>query len=124
MGRGGEGSAGSITSASIAIELEQGSGSVCTANATYLVHAYITADGPTTASYEIESSAGQISAGNFTKGYATPIYPVDYGNVVFDDAGTKTISLRFVGPYPYPDNITVIIRVNGGDSHNTKLSCQ
>ncbi len=124
VGSGGEGSTGSITSASIAIELEQGSGSVCTADATYLVHAYITADGPTTASYEIESSAGQIPAGNFTIGYTTPVYPVDYGNAVFDEAGTKTINLRFVGPYPYPDNITMMIRVNGGDWHDTKLSCQ
>ncbi len=124
VGNGGEGSTDNITSASIAIELEQGSGSACTADATYLVHAYITADGPTTASYEIESSAGQIAAGNFTMGYATPIYPVDYGNVVFDAAGTKTINLRFVGPYPYPDNITVMIKVNDGDWHSAKLSCQ
>ncbi len=121
---GSEGSAGSITSASIAIELEQGSGTVCTAEATYLVHASIAADGPTTASYEIESSAGQIAAGNFTMGYTTPLYPVDYGNVVFDEAGTKTINLRFVGPYPYPDNITVMIKVNDGDWHSAKLSCQ
>jgi hypothetical protein len=114
---------GNITAASINIELEQGSGTVCTPNATYLVHAHITADGPTAASYEIESSAGQIPAGNFTTGYTTPVYPVDYGNVVFDDAGTRTINLRFVGPYPYPDDITVMLRVNGGDWHNTKLSC-
>ena len=119
----GEGSEGKITAASIAIELEQGSGAVCTASAAYFVHAYITADGPTTASYEIESSAGQIPAGNFTIGYTTPVYPVDYGNVVFDQAGSKTMNLRFVGPYPYPDNITVMIRVNGGEWHNTRLSC-
>ncbi len=124
VGNGGEGGIGSITSASIAIEPEQGSGTVCSADATYFVHAYITADGPTTASYEIQSSAGQISAGNFTVGYLTPVYPVDYGNVVFDGAGTKTINLRFVGPYPYPDNITVMVRVNGGDWHSAKLSCQ
>ncbi len=124
VSNGGEESGGRITAASIGIELEQGSGSLCTANATYLVHAHITADGPTTASYEIESSAGQISAGNFTIGYTTPVFPVDYGNVVFDDAATKTIDLRFVGPYPYPDNITVMVRVNGGDWKSTKLSCQ
>lgn len=121
---GGEGAAGRITAASIDIQLEQGPGVVCTADSTYLVHAYITADGPTTASYEIGSSAGQIPAGNFTLGYTTPVYPADYGNVQFDQAGTQTISLRFVGPYPHPDDITVMLRVNGGDWHNTKLSCQ
>ncbi len=115
---------GKITAASIDIELEQGSGTLCTADATYLVHASMTADGPTTASYEIESSAGQIPAGNFTLGYTTPAYPFDYGNLVFGEAGTKTVNLRFVGPYPYPDNITVMLRVNGGAWHNAKLSCQ
>ena len=120
----GEGNPGRITAASIAIELEQGSGTVCTANATYFVHAYITADSPTTASFEIESSAGQIPAGNFTVGYTTPVYPVYDSNIAFDEAGTKTVNLRFVGPYPYPENITVMVRVNGGDWHNAKLSCQ
>ena len=114
---------GNITVASIDIELEQGSGSVCTTNSTYLVHTYITADGPTTASYEIGSTAGQIPAGNFTDGYLTPVSPVEYGTVVFDQAGTKTISYRFVGPYPYPDDISVNLRVNGGEWHATKLSC-
>ncbi len=115
--------AGTITAASIDIELEQGSGTACSADATYLVHASMTADGPTTASYEIESSAGQIPAGNFTMGYTTPVYPVDYGNLVFDQADTKTVNLRFVGPYPYPDNITVMVKVNGGDWHSAKVPC-
>jgi len=114
---------GNITAASIAIELEQGSGSVCTAYSTYFVHAHITADGRTTATYEIGSTAGQIPAGNFTDGYLTPVSPVEYGTVVFDQAGTKTISYRFVGPYPYPDDISVNLRVNGGEWHATKLSC-
>ncbi len=56
-------------------------------------------------------------------GYTTPVYPVDYGNLVFDGAGTKTVNLRFVGPYPYPDNITVRVRVNGGDWHSAKVGC-
>lgn len=120
----GNTTAGNVTAASIDIELEQGSGAVCTPDSTYLVHAFITADGPTTASYEIGSTAGQIPAGNFTDGYLTPVFPVEYGTVVFDQAGTKTISYRFVGPYPYPNDITVNLRVNGGEWHNTKLSCQ
>lgn len=116
--------AGKITAASIAIELEQGSGAVCTANSTYFVHAYITADGATTASYEIGSTAGQIPAGNFQNLENNGLSPFVTGTVVFDQAGTKTINLRFVGPYSYPGDITVSIRVNGGEWHNTKLSCQ
>jgi len=112
-----------ITNTSIDIGSEQGSGTVCTADATYLVHAYITADGPATASYVIESTAGQISAGYFTDGYLTPVFSVEHGTVRFEQADTKTISYRFVGPYPYPTDITVLIRVNGGEWHNAKLLC-
>jgi Ig-like domain-containing protein len=117
---GSESAEGKVTAASIDIELEQGSGTACTADSTYFVHASITADGPTTASYEIGSTAGQVSAGYFEDNGRSPYVT---GTVVFDQAGTKTINLRFVGPYPYPADITVNIRVNGGEWHNTKLSC-
>jgi hypothetical protein len=117
----GSAAAGKVTAASIDIELEQGSGSICTADSTYFVHAYITADGPTTASYEIGSTAGQIPAGNFQ---AAGLSPYVTGTLVFDKKGTKTVNLRFVGPYPYPGDITVNLRVNGGEWHNAKLSCQ
>ena len=112
---------GKVTEASIDIELEQGSGAICTSNSTYFVHAYITADGPTTASYEIGSTAGQIAAGYFEENGLSPYVT---GTVVFDQADTKTINLRFVGPYPYPDDITINLRVNGGEWQNTRLSCQ
>ena len=115
--------AGKITAASVTIELEQGSGSVCTANSTYFVHVFITADGPTTATYEIGSTAGQIPAGYFQDANNN-LSPYITGAMVFDQAGTKTINDRFVGPYPYPDDITVNLRVNGGAWINTKLSCQ
>ncbi len=111
-----------ITAASITIEREEGSGAVCTANATYFVHASITADGPATAAYEILSSAGQIAAGNYENSQG--VSPAVSGTLTFAQAETKTINLRFVGPYPYPADITVILRVNGGEFHNTKLSCQ
>ena len=115
--------AGKITAASVTIELEQGSGSACTADSTYFVHVVITADGPTTATYEIGSTAGQLPAGYFQDANNN-LSPYITGTVVFDQAGTKTINFRFVGPYPYPNDITVNLRVNGGEWHNTKLSCQ
>ena len=115
---------GNITTASITIEREEGSGTVCTSDATYFVSASITADGPTTANYEINSTAGQIPAGYFQTSPTGPVSVVVTGTLPFDRADTKMIALRFVGPYPYPDDITVNLRVNGGEWHNTKLSCQ
>lgn len=115
---------GNITDASIAIELEQGSGNVCTAYSTYFVHAHIAADGPTTATYEINSTAGQIAAGNLQNSVTNELSPVVTGTLVFGQADTKTLSWRFVGPYPYPDNISVNLRVNGGQWQTSKLACQ
>lgn len=109
---------------SVSIELEQGSGRACTADSAYFVHAQISSDGPTTASYEIESTAGQIPAGYFQEGYTDQPTPVEYGNLVFDQAGTKTVNYRFVSPYPYPDDITVMLRVNDGEWQTAKVSCQ
>jgi hypothetical protein len=113
-----------ITAASIDIEREEGSGTVCSVDATYLVHAYLTANGPTTASYEINSTAGQIAAGNFQTSPTGPVSPVITGILVFDQASTRAINLRFVGPYPYPSDITVNLRVAGGEWHSSKLACQ
>jgi hypothetical protein len=45
------------------------------------------------------------------------------GTLTFEQARTKTINLHFIGPYPLPDEITVNLRVNGGEWHNTRLSC-
>ncbi|MGE5248899.1 MAG: NBR1-Ig-like domain-containing protein [Bacteroidota bacterium] len=120
---GGGTGTGNITGASIEIVLEQGSGAACTPNSTYFVSATISSDGPATANYEINSTAGQIAAGNF-QDLSGGLSPVIYGTLVFDRADTKTVSLRFVGPYPYPDDITVNLRVNGGEWHSSKLSCQ
>lgn len=114
---------GNITAASIAIEPEEGSGIACTADSTYFVHAAISADGPVTADYEINSTAGQIAAGYFQPSPMGPVSPVVKGTLIFEQADTKTIDLRFVGPYPYPDDITVNLRVNGGEWHNSKLAC-
>jgi len=85
------------------------------------VHAYITTGGPATVSYEIGSTAGQISAGYFEdNGELTP-YMI--GTLLFERADTRTINLRFVGPYPYPDDITVNLKVNGGEWISAPLYC-
>lgn len=78
---------GKITGQSISIELEQGSGAICTANSTYYVHASITADGATTATYEIGSTAGQIPAGYFQDANNN-LSPYITGSVQFDQAAT------------------------------------
>lgn len=110
-----------VSFTSIDIVLEQGSGDACTASSTYFVHASITSDEPGKVTYEIGSSAGQISAGYFElNGDRVPYVE---GLLQFDKADTKTVNLRFVGPYPYPDDISVIMRVNGGDWTTTKLYC-
>jgi hypothetical protein len=116
--------AGRITAQAIAIVPEQGSGPACTASSTYFVDATLTADGPATASYEIGSTAGQIPAGFFETSYGSEPSPYITGTLVFEQAGTKRINLHFVGPYPLPDDITVNLRVNGGEWQNTRLACQ
>jgi hypothetical protein len=115
--------AGDVADASIDIELEQGSGKVCSADATYFVHASITADGPTQVAFEIGSTAGQIAAGNFEDENGA-LSPYETGSMVFEQADSKTVNFRFVGPYPYPDDITVFLQVNGGEFYTAKLSCQ
>ncbi len=112
---------GAVTATAIDIVPEQGSGDACTASSTYFVHAYISTDGPTSVSYEIGSTAGQISAGYFEDGSGLTDYVT--GTLIFTGADSKTISLRFVGPYPHPDDITVNLRVNGWEWVNTKLFC-
>ena len=114
---------GNITAQSISIEPEQGSGAVCTANSTYFVHVSITADGPIPTSYEISSIASQLATGYFQDANNN-LSPYINDSVVFDQAGTRKIDYRFVGPYPDPSDITVKLRVNGGEWHNTRLSCQ
>lgn len=114
---------GNITAQSVRIELEQGSGDVCTADSTYFVYVSITADGPTTAAYELGSTSGQIPAGYFQDANNNSS-PYITGTVRFDRAETKTVHYRFVGPYSYPDDITVNLRINDGEWQNTQLSCK
>ncbi len=113
----------------IDIELEQGSGEACTPDATYLVHAYVQADGPLSALYEIDSTAGQIAAGSFIDASGAHVTTVE-GTAKFDaslfaadGAPTITIPLRFVGPYPYPKDIQVNFWVDGGQWVHAKVEC-
>src|SRR5512140_500212 len=119
-----------IVDQTIDIELEQGSGEACTPEATYLVHAYVKADGPLSALYEIDSTAGQISAGYFIDAGTGARLSTVEGTVKFDaslfaadGAPTITIPSRFVGPYPYPRDITVNFWVDGGQWVSAKLAC-
>ncbi len=112
---------GAVTATAIDIVPEQGSGDACTADSTYLVHAAISTDGPATTSYEIGSSAGQIAAGSFDQN--GQLSPYVNGALTFEQAGTQTVNLRFVGPYPYPDNIRVMLRVNGGEWVSASVTC-
>ncbi len=114
---------GNVTAACITIQPEQGSGPACTADSTYFVHASITTNGAASVTYEIDSTAGQIPAGNFQTSPTGPISPSVTGTLVFEQADTKTIDLHFVGPYPYPDNITVLLWVNHSDWYQGKLAC-
>ncbi len=114
----------------IDIELEQGSGEACTPEATYLVHAYVRADGPLSALYEIDSTAGQIAAGYFLDPSTGAKQTTVEGTVKFDASlfaadGTPTITLplRFVGPYPYPQDITVNFWVDGGKWVSARVEC-
>ncbi len=122
---------GNITGTSIDIDFEQGSGTPCTAGATYLVHVYITADGPTKGDYLVVSSSGQGYAGYFVDPNTGASYRYDalayeFEPEMFGQGGTKTVTLpfRFVGPYSDPANITVSVEVNSGETYSAKLRCQ
>jgi hypothetical protein len=118
---GDTGSTGGITNTSLKIVQEQGSGQVCTADTTYFVSLEITSNGPTTAIYEISATdgSGQVPDGLFDQ-FAAPFVQ---DSLVFDGAGTQTVSLRLTGPYSYPDTITIRARVNGGEFQHAQGSC-
>jgi hypothetical protein len=44
-------------------------------------------------------------------------------SVTLAAAETKTISLRLMGPYSYPDKITIRVSVNGGPTQAVPISC-
>jgi hypothetical protein len=113
---------GTITNVIARIVQEQGSGAPCNANATYFVYVDITADGPASAEYQIylTDASGQVPNGIFEDHAA----PQADGTWTFDAAKTETVSLHVVGPYAYPDSVTVRVSVNGTAWQSATASCQ
>ena len=121
---------GKIIDQSLDIVLEQASGEACSQGATYLVHAHVTTDGPISAPYKINSTAGQIAAGSFVDPANGALKTTVEGTInieasLFAADGTRTVTLpfRFVGPYPYPENIQVNFQVDEGSWVSARVAC-
>jgi Ig-like domain from next to BRCA1 gene len=117
---------GKVTDYSIKIEQEQGSGDACGADATYFVTATITADGIVAASYEVSSysAGGQIpTGGNFQDLTNNGLSESVSAGLTFEKAETKTLTWRLTGPYSYPNDINVRLRVNDGEVKSATVDC-
>jgi hypothetical protein len=112
---------GGITNVSVRIVPEGASGAPCSGTSTYTVFMDITSNGPTSAAYDVylTDSSGQIADGSFD-GFASPEVK---DSLKFTAASTQTVQLRVVGPYGYPDGITVRGKVNGNDFNSVKIAC-
>ena len=119
---GSVGGNGKVTSVAIRTVQEQGSGAVCTANTTYFVYIDITSDGPATAQYRIDATdnSGQVPDGVFDSTGSPEVYDM----LTLTAAETKTVSLHLVGPYSYPDKITIRVQVNDQPWQQAQVSCQ
>ncbi len=113
---------GDITNTVVRIVQEQGSGTPCNANATYFVYVDITSNGPTTAHYRIDATdgSGQVPDGVFD-GYTTPEVT---DTLTFQAAETHSVQLRLLGPYSYPDTITIRVNVNSRAWPQASVVCQ
>jgi len=120
--KGSTGADGKVTFVAIRTVQEQGSGAVCAAGTTYFVYVDITSDGPTKAQYRIDATddSGQVPDGLFD----TTNSPEVYDSLTLTAAETKTVSLHLVGPYSYPDKITIRVQVNDGAWQQVQVSCQ
>ncbi len=108
---GNSSGAGAITGVNIRVEDEQGSGGKCTAGTSYFVYLKVTSDGATTAQYRISATdgSGQVANGVFDTFDSSEVTD----SLTFSTAETKMISLRLMGPYGYPKDITLRTNVNG-----------
>ena len=102
------------------IEQEQGSGDICTDSTTYFVYVDIASDGPATVEYRIDATdgSGQVPNGVFESNNT----PEVKGTLTFEEAGTQTVILRLIGPYGYPESITIRVYVND-NAIEVPLSC-
>jgi len=117
-------SSGNITGVATRIELEQGSGDPCNLNASYFVTVNITSNGSTTANYRIDltDGSGQVTNGNFS--FVDFSSPEAKGSLLFDGAITQQVVLRAMGPFQYPDQVTVKTYVNDQAWSTVTAACQ
>ena len=108
-------------SGSLRIVLEQGSGPACTGTSTYFVYLTLTSTGPANAQYQIylTDASGQVPNGKFD----TNNLPQVDGTATFTAAGTQTVNLRVVGPYSYPNSVTVRANLNGKAVQAATAAC-
>jgi hypothetical protein len=118
--KGANNNVGGVTDAALTIVQEQGSGAICAAGSTYFVYFNITVNGATTVAYRVyvTDASGQVPNGAFD-GYT----PNVSDSLVFTGAGTQTITLHLLGPYTYPDSITIRGEVNGTNVSPVSVAC-
>ena len=118
----GEASGGKVTNVALQMVQEQGSGAVCAAGTTYFVYVDITTDGATTANYRVDATddSGQVADGVFEDNGT----PEVKGALTFSAAGTQRVALHLLGPYSYPDKITIRVKVNDAPSQSILVTCQ
>jgi hypothetical protein len=109
-------------SASLRIVLEQGSGAACTGASTYFAYLTLTSTGAASAPYQVylTDASGQVPDGTFFGRNS----PQVEGTATFAAAGTQTVNLRVVGPYSYPNSVTVRANVNGKAVQAAAVACQ
>ncbi len=105
-------------------------GTACTADAEYQVTASFTADGPVNVNFEVTSKTGNDPSGYFLSDIGVQAASVN-GVVVLGPERFShgegpqgwQVQYRFGAPFPYPNDITFMVRTSGSAWHSTKLPC-
>jgi len=115
---------GDIANVTTRIDHEQGSGDPCNPNASYFVTVNITSNGSTTANYRVDltDGSGQVTNGNFS--FVDFSSPEAKGTFLFDGAMTQQLVLRAIGPFQYPDQVTVKTYINDQAWSTVTAACQ
>ena len=113
---------GSVTNAVVDISFEPGAGKVCTDTAAYTVTLSITTDGPVSVTYMLylTDPSGQTADGTFSSSGS----PQSKATLPIYSAETQTFTFPVVGPYSYPDGVTVRVNVNGQSWASNTVVCQ